>query len=56
MHTFTGDIVVAQYLVVGTGAGPAVRDSQAQTAAATVFHATQVGPYGNKQKTGRRDR
>jgi hypothetical protein len=45
MHTFTGDIVVMQYLVVSTATGPAIRDSQTQTAATTVFHTTQVGAY-----------
>lgn len=43
LSTFAGDIIGVQDLVVGTAAGPALRDGQAQAAAAAIVNPTDVG-------------
>lgn len=45
LSTFAGDIVDIQDLIISTATGPSVRNSKAQTAAATVINSTGVGAY-----------
>lgn len=52
LSTFAGDIIPIQDLVVGTAAGPAVRDGQAQAAAAAVVNPAGVGAWTKKGKPG----
>ena len=49
LSTFAGDIIDIQDLIVSTAAGPAVRDREAQAAAAAVVHSTRVGAFRQRQ-------
>lgn len=42
-RTFTRDVIAVQDLIVGTRARPAVRDGEAQTAAAAIIMTTFIG-------------
>ncbi len=50
LSTFAGDIIDIQDLIVSTAAGPAVRNSKAQTAAATIVNSTRIGTYKKRQR------
>lgn len=50
ISTFAGDIIDIQDLIVSTAAGPAVRNSKAQTATATIGNSTGIGAYMKRRE------
>lgn len=50
LSTFAGDIIDIEDLIVSTATGPAVRNSKAQTATATVVNSTRIGAYKKGRK------
>lgn len=49
MNTSAGDIIYIKDLIISAAAGPAVRNSKAQAAAATVVDSTEIGACTKKR-------